>query len=71
MVCGSLDSPSSDEVRQSNNEGANRHQDTTHSNYFWPMELGTKVTDKGYDQQVTWEDGDRRVIICHKLKPFS
>lgn len=53
---GSFYSPSDDEVRQSDDEGANGHQYTTHCNDLWPMELGPKVADESYHQQVTWED---------------
>lgn len=49
-------SPPDDEVRQSNDKGANRHQDTTHCNDLWPMELGPEVTNKSYHQQVTCND---------------
>lgn len=51
-----LDSPSNDEVRQSDDESANRHQDATYCDDLWSMELGPKVTDKSYHQQITWED---------------
>lgn len=67
-VLGPFYSPSNDEVRQSNDEGANRHQYTAPGYYFWPVELGPKVTDKSYHQQVTWERGDRHVIILDFIK---
>lgn len=50
----SLYLPSSDEMRQSDDEGADGHQNTTHCNDLWPMEFGPKVTDEGNHQQVTW-----------------
>lgn len=56
-LIGSFYSPSDDEVRQSDDEGANGHQYTAHCNDLWPMELGPKVTDESYHQQVTWADG--------------
>lgn len=43
----------SDEVRQSNDEGANGHQHTTYSNDLRPMQLGSKVTDKRDHQKVS------------------
>lgn len=65
-------SPSNNEVRQSNNEGANGHQYTTYCNDLWPVELGTKVTDESNHQQVTWQRGkkrkDRSIRDLHTLK---
>lgn len=59
---GSFYAPSNDEVRQSNDEGANGHQYTTYCNDLWPMELSTKVTDESYHQQVTWNgEKDRNI----------
>lgn len=53
-VCSQY-SPPCDEVRQSNDEGANGHQHTTNCNDLRPMEFGSKVTDKSNHQQVSWE----------------
>lgn len=53
-------SPSNDEVRQRDDEGADGHQYTTYCNDLWSMELGTEVTDESYHQQVTWQNGKKR-----------
>lgn len=69
-----FNSPSDDEVRQSDDEGANGHQYTTHCDDLWPVELGPKVTDESYHQQVTCGDGGRqkyqgfRVLLYIRIK---
>lgn len=60
-------SPPCDEVRQSNDEGANGHQHTTNCNDLRPMEFGSKVTDKSNHQQVSWKKETARKV---KNKPF-
>lgn len=47
-------SPSDDEVRQSDDEGPDRHQHAAHRDDLRPVELGAEVADERDHQQVSW-----------------
>lgn len=67
----SLYSPPSDEMRQSNDEGADGHQNTTHCNDLRPMEFGPKVTNEGNHQQVTWGKEAAKVVKVTHLSSLT
>lgn len=46
--------PANDEMRHGDQEGPERHQDTANCYDLGSVKLGTKITHKGYHQQVSY-----------------